>query len=118
MHQKAKVTFSLHCGPENGPPLEGNCPLPLANISAENCSQAFRELHQGRGRCKLGASAALSGTAGRSRSWSVPGQGLAHAHKNKLRLFSVDNLPYGGTPRDEAAFSHGVSRSVIAVGAM
>lgn len=53
MHQKAKVTFSLHCGPENGPPLEGNCPLPLANISAENCSQAFRELHQGRGRCKV-----------------------------------------------------------------
>ena len=28
-----------------------------------------------------GASAALSGTAGRSRSWSVPGQGLAHTYE-------------------------------------
>ena len=58
--------------------LEGNCPL--ANISAENCSGSVSELHHGT--CSLqGASAALSGTAGRSRSWSVPGQGLAHSYE-------------------------------------
>ena len=32
--------------------------------------------------CSLeGVSAALSGTAGRSRSWSAPGQGLAHSYE-------------------------------------
>eukprot|EP00964_Phaeocystis_antarctica_P137746 scaffold102338_cov68-Phaeocystis_antarctica.AAC.1 len=69
------------------PPLAGgasprtapvrNCPL--ANISAGSCSPAFRSSTMG---CSLeGVSAALSGTAGRSRSWSAPGQGLAHSYE-------------------------------------
>ena len=43
MHQKAKVTFSLHCGPENGPLKET---VRFLTFSAENSSQAFRELHK------------------------------------------------------------------------
>ena len=44
-------------------------------------------------------------------TWTSKRRNLASSRE------TVD-LPYGGTPRDEAAFSHGVARAVIAVGAM
>ena len=38
-------------------------------------------------------------------------------HGKSAQKARFDNLPSGGTPREEAAFSHGVAPSVIVVGA-
>ena len=46
----------------------------------------------------------------------VATQTVQHGKTAQIALFGI--LPSGGTPRDEAAFSHGVARAVIAVGAM
>ena len=44
----------------------------------------------------------------------VATQTVQHGKTAQKDRFGI--LPSGGTPRDEAAFSHGVARSVIAVG--
>ena len=46
----------------------------------------------------------------------VATQTVQHGKTAQKARFGI--LPSGGTPRDEAAFSHGVARAVIAVGAM